>query len=158
VKAEGHKRLFPSLKPSCKGKVSDALLKMLGRCLRDVGITESRKTMYSFRHTMKMLLEEARVEPKLLKRILGHASGDGSITDGYGVELPLGVVAEAFSKVKFPAIPAAYWRPGVSSLRRASGLKSSADSRPGAPAVGVSSPSSPCSTPSHSRKHKTPAV
>jgi integrase len=117
VRAAGHKRLFSTLKPSCKGKVSDALLKALGRCLRDVGITDKRKTMYSFRHTMKMLLEEAKVESKLLKRILGHATGDGAITDGYGVDVPLGAVADAFAMVKFPAIPVQPWRPGAGSLR-----------------------------------------
>lgn len=119
MRAAGHRRLFPTLKPSCKGKVSDAVLKALGRCLRDAGISDSRKSMYSFRHTMKMLLEEARVEPKVLKRVLGHATGDGAITDGYGVDLPLGVVLQALAKVKFPAIPVQPWRPGQGTLRGA---------------------------------------
>ena len=48
---------------------------------------------------MKMLLEDAGVESKLLQRILGHATGDGAITDGYGVDVPLGVIAGAFAKV-----------------------------------------------------------
>jgi integrase len=117
VRVSGHGRLFPTLRPSCKGKVSDAVLKALGRYLRDAGIDDTRKTMYSFRHTMKMLLEDAGVESKLLQRILGHATGDGAITDGYGVDVPLGVIAGAFAKVQFPAIPALPWCPGVGTLR-----------------------------------------
>jgi len=58
-------------------------------------------------------MTRARVESKLKKRILGHASGEGSITDGYGKEdEPLAALMEEFQKIKFFPIPAKPWQPG----------------------------------------------
>ncbi len=49
---------------------------------------------------------------KYLKRSLGHSTGDGSITDGYGSDLPFDRLVGHFSRVSFPVIPALPWQPG----------------------------------------------
>ena len=62
---------------------------------------------------MKDAMTRAGIPTKQLQRILGHASGDGQVTDGYGTEdIALGVVFEEFKKIKFFKIPAQPWEPG----------------------------------------------
>ncbi len=41
---------------------------------------------------MKDFMESAGIESKYLQRILGHTTGDGRITDGYGSDLPLALI------------------------------------------------------------------
>jgi len=77
---------------------------------------DQRKVLYSFRHTMKDLLETAKVPFKYLQRVLGHTTGDGAMTDGYGSDLPFEVTVEYFAKIKFPSIPARCWEPGKSKV------------------------------------------
>jgi len=79
---------------------------------RTLGINDNRKVLYSYRHLMKDLLEAAGLPTKYLQRALGHTTGDGAVTDGYGSDLPLELMVEHFSHIKFPAIPALPWRPG----------------------------------------------
>jgi integrase len=112
VKGQHEDRLFPTLTADTHGKLSGAHGKFFGRYKREIGIVSPFKTLYSLRHNMKDMLEEAQVPSRYLKRILGHATGDGAITDGYGTGLPLPLVAEYFAKVRFPKIPALPWEPG----------------------------------------------
>lgn len=123
IRAQGHTRLFPTLQADTHGKLSGAHGKFFGRYKRELGITSPLKTLYSLRHNVKDLLEAAQVPSRYLKRILGHATGDGAVTDGYGTGLPLELVAGYFSKVRFPKIPALPWQPGtgVVALTAASG-------------------------------------
>lgn len=112
VRARGDTVLFPMLKKDWHGKLSGSFSKFFGRHKRAIGIDDSRKVLYSFRHTMKDMLEEAGVPTKYLKRSLGHSTGDGSITDGYGSDLPFDRLVGHFSRVSFPVIPALPWQPG----------------------------------------------
>ena len=112
VKARGADRLFPTLTPDTHGKLSGAHSKFFGRYKRFLGFNTRLKTLYSLRHTMKDLLEAANVPTRYLKRILGHTTGDGEVTDGYGSGLPLEQLAIHFAKVTFPEIPALPWEPG----------------------------------------------
>lgn len=112
VVAKGERALFPTLTPDNQGKLSGAFGKFFGRYKVELGFQDTRKTLYSFRHCMKDFLERARVPSKVLKRTLGHASGDGSITDGYGSDLPYDVVKEHFLRVQFTEIPVQPWAPG----------------------------------------------
>ena len=73
--------------------------------------------MYSSRPTLTDLLEQAQFPSKYPKRMLGHTSGDGTVTDGYGTGLPLEHMVEYFSKVNFPTIPALPWEPGRGPVR-----------------------------------------
>jgi integrase len=117
VRGHGHTVFFPTLTQDWHGKLSGAFGKFFTRYKRDIGIEDPRKVLYSLRHTMKDLLEEAGVPSKYLKRLLGHATGDGAITDGYGSELPWRRIVEQFRLVRFPSIPAAPWQPGRGAYR-----------------------------------------
>lgn len=114
VQALGHKSLFPTLKHDWHGKLSGAFSKFFGRYKKQIlGIHNPKKVLYSFRHSMKDAMTKARVPSKYLQRILGHASGEGSVTDGYGIEdVPLEGLVEEFKKVQFFLIPAQPWQPG----------------------------------------------
>lgn len=103
---------FPSLKKDFHGKLSGAFSKFFGRYKRTLGITDKRKVLYSFRHCMKDVLEAAGVPTKYLQRLLGHTTGDGNVTDGYGSDLPFNRLVKYFSRVQFAAIPARPWEPG----------------------------------------------
>ncbi|GGP21872.1 DUF6538 domain-containing protein [Silvimonas iriomotensis] len=104
--------LFPELTKDWHGKLSGAFSKFFGRYKKTVGIKDPRKVLYSLRHTMKDLLELAECPRPYLRRVLGHTIGDGAITDNYGSDLPLSLMAEHFAVIRFPAIPAEPWQPG----------------------------------------------
>lgn len=108
--------LFPTLKKDFHGKLSGSFSKFFGRYKRALGITDKRKVLYSFRHCMKDTLEAAGVPSKYLQRLLGHTTGDGHVTDGYGSDLPFNRLASYFADAKFPAIPARPWAPGCGSV------------------------------------------
>ena len=116
LRAKREMMLFPTLKKDWHEKLSGSFSKFFGRYIRALGIEDSRKVLYSFRHTMKDMLEAAGIHSKYLQRILGHTTGDGRITDGYGSDLPASLIAENFGKVRFPTIPALPWQPGGSSV------------------------------------------
>ena len=61
---------------------------------------------------MKDMLEAAGVPTKYLQRALGHTTGDGRVTDGYGSDLPFNRMAKHFSRLQFPTISACPWEPG----------------------------------------------
>lgn len=117
LREQGHVALFPTLREDTHGKLSGATGKFWGRYIRTVGVSSPRKTLYSLRHTLKDLLVQARVPSKHMKRLLGHTSGDGAVTDGYGSDLPLEQLFEAVRQVRFPRIPALPWQPGVGYVR-----------------------------------------
>lgn len=114
LRLKGHKSLFPSLEHDWHEKLSGAFSKFFGRYKRKVlGITNPKKVLYSFRHTMKDAMTSADVRSKYLKRTLGHGSGDGRTTDGYGnKDVPLGPLTAEFKKIQFFPIPAHPWEPG----------------------------------------------
>ena len=118
VRTQGSVFLFPTLQKDFHGKLSGSFSKWFGRYKTELGFKNPKKVLYSLRHNMKDFMEDAKVPSKYLKRILGHASGDGSITDGYGSDVPLANVFEYFNKVRFPVIPAQPWQPGVGYLRK----------------------------------------
>lgn len=107
---------FPTLKKDFHGKLSGSFSKFFGRYKRSLGITDKRKVLYSFRHCMKDMLEVAGVPTKYLQRLLGHTTGDGNVTDGYGSDLPFKHLVKHFSHVRFAAIPARPWEPGRGSV------------------------------------------
>ena len=126
MKAKGQTSLFPSLTHDWHDKLSGAFSKFFGRYKMHVlGINNPKKVLYSFRHTMKDAMTSAQVESKYLKRILGHASGEGSVTDGYGAaDVPLQALMSEFRKVKFFPIDAQPWQPGRGPVRLAMSKKS----------------------------------
>ncbi len=119
IKAQDELALFPTMSADWHGKLSGAFSKFFGRYKREVlGIESPKKVLYSLRHNMKDFMTLARIPSKYLQRILGHATGDGEITDGYGDEdLPLEFLVDEFKRIKFPEIPAHPWMPGKGSVR-----------------------------------------
>lgn len=114
VRADGHLSLFPGLEHDWHEKLSGAFSKFFGRYKTQVlGIKNSKKVLYSFRHTMKDAMTRGNVSSKYLQRILGHSSGEGPVTENYGNEdVPLNFLTEEFAKIKFHPIPAQPWMPG----------------------------------------------
>ena len=119
VKAQGQQAVFPTLAADWHGKLSGAFSKFFGRYKREVlGIESPKKVLYSFRHSMKDFMTRARIPSKYLQRILGHATGDGEVTDTYGEEdLPLEFLVEEFRRISFPVISAHAWMPGKGSVK-----------------------------------------
>lgn len=117
VRAQGHQAMFPTLKKDWHGKYTGAFSKFFGRFKVVVGINDRKKVLYSFRHNYKDTLELASVPSKYLKRLMGHTSGDGSVTDGYGSDMPFEVLVQHFRTVKFDPIPALPWQPGRGTVK-----------------------------------------
>ncbi|MCY1286519.1 Phage integrase family protein [compost metagenome] len=97
IRAAGESRLFPDLEAT-RGKFGHAPSKWFSRYKTKLGITDTRKTFHSYRHTFIDDLREAEVQDSLIKRMVGHE--DGSVTFGvYGSRLPLKAMLAAISKI-----------------------------------------------------------
>ncbi|AJQ45908.1 MULTISPECIES: site-specific integrase [Pseudomonas] len=93
LKATGADRLFPDLE-AVRGKLGHAPSKWFGRYKTKLGITDTRKTFHSFRHTFIDDLREAAVQDSLIKRMVGHE--DSSVTFGiYGSRTPIAAMRDA---------------------------------------------------------------
>jgi integrase len=100
VQSTGADRLFPELE-AVRGKLGHAPSKWFGRYKTKQGITDSRKTFHSFRHTLIDDLRDAGVQDSLIKRIVGHE--DGAVTFSiYGSRSPLTAMIEALRKISIP--------------------------------------------------------
>ncbi|MCX2899014.1 site-specific integrase [Pseudomonas mandelii] len=98
VRNTGADRLFPELE-AVRGKLGHAPSKWFGRYKTKQGITDSRKTFHSFRHTLIDDLRDAGVQDSLIKRIAGHE--DGAVTFSiYGSRSPLKAMAEALQRIE----------------------------------------------------------
>lgn len=98
TRATGADRLFHDL-VAVRGKLGHAPSKWFGRYKQGMGITNSRKTFHSFRHTLIDDLRDAGVQDSLIKRIVGHE--DSAVTFSiYGSRSPLKAMAEAFHHIE----------------------------------------------------------
>jgi integrase len=94
----GADRLFPELE-AVRGKLGHAPSKWFGRYKTKLGVTDTRKTFHSFRHTLIDDLRDAGVQDSLIKRIAGHE--DAAVTFSvYGSRSPLKAMAEALRFVQ----------------------------------------------------------
>ena len=97
VRSTGADRLFSELE-AVRGKLGHAPSKWFGRYKTKLGVTDSRKTFHSFRHTLIDELRNAGVQDSLIKRIAGHE--DGAVTFSvYGSRSPLKAMAEALNHI-----------------------------------------------------------
>jgi integrase len=97
IKATGAARLFPELQPT-RGKLGHAPSKWFGRYKTKLGITDTKKTFHSYRHTFIDELRDAGVQDSLIKRMVGHE--DSSVTFGiYGSRTPVKAMFEAVKKI-----------------------------------------------------------
>ena len=98
VRVNGNDRLFPDLE-AVRGKLGHAPSKWFSRFKTKLGITDTRKTFHSFRHTFIDDLRDAAVQDSLIKRMVGHE--DSSVTFGiYGSRLPLAAMRDALVSVQ----------------------------------------------------------
>lgn len=114
AKKQKGERLFPNLKPDRVGVITSAYSKNFGRYLDRIGLTDSRKTFHSFRHTFKRACRGV-IDKEIHAALTGHASGDvGDLygRDETGAGVPLAVLAEAVAKLEFPGWPADFRRIG----------------------------------------------
>lgn len=101
VKASGADRMFPELE-AVRGKLGHAPSKWFGRYRTRQGVTDTRKTFHSFRHTLIDDLRDAGVQDSLIKRIVGHE--DGAVTFSvYGSRSPLKAMLDAIRHIAMPA-------------------------------------------------------
>jgi len=101
VRVSGADRLFPDLQ-AVRGKLGHAPSKWFGRYKIKQGITDTRKTFHSFRHTLIDDLRDAGVQDSLIKRIAGHE--DSAVTFSiYGSRSPLRAMAEAIGQIELEA-------------------------------------------------------
>lgn len=125
VRQGGNFMLFPELKKDWHGKFCGAFGKFFGRFKKDMlGISNPKKVLYSLRHTFKDFMVAVNLETKMIHRIMGHASGDGVITDGYGKQdIPLEFIVREFKKIKYFEIDAQPWTVGRGMIRVSKGKK-----------------------------------
>lgn len=98
VRATGADRLFPELDP-VRGKLGHAPSKWFGRYKVKRGITDSKKTFHSFRHTLIDDLRDSGAQDSLIKRIAGHE--DGAVTFSiYGSRSPLKAMVDALRHIE----------------------------------------------------------
>lgn len=98
VRSTGAARLFPELE-AVRGKLGHAPSKWFGRYKTKQGITDTRKTFHSFRHTFIDDLRDAGVQDSLIKRMVGHE--DSSVTFSiYGSRTPVRAMREALAHIK----------------------------------------------------------
>jgi integrase len=100
-RAGGHERLFPELKATRLGSLTAAWSKYWGRHARGLGITDERKTFHSFRHGFKDAARAVMPEEHH-DAITGHSNG--SVGRGYGLGVPLKVLAESMAKVRYAGV------------------------------------------------------
>ena len=100
IRSSGATRLFSELEPT-RGKLGHAPSKWFGRYKTKLGITDSRKTFHSFRHTLIDEMRDAGVQDSLIKRIAGHE--DSSVTFGiYGSRTPMNAMMDAMKHIELP--------------------------------------------------------
>ncbi|EPJ2811926.1 tyrosine-type recombinase/integrase [Pseudomonas putida] len=106
VRVSGADRLFPELE-AVRGKLGHAPSKWFGRYKIKQGITDTRKTFHSFRHTLIDDLRDAGVQDSLIKRIAGHE--DAAVTFSvYGSRTPLKAMLEALLTIPMTATAGGY--------------------------------------------------
>jgi integrase len=113
MRAAGHKRLFPALKPDKYGNVAASWSKWFGRWLRGTcKVTDKKMVYHSFRHTFKDYARFSRIEKEVHDEFTGHEAGDVGSNYG-GLEYPLHPLVEGMKRYRVPgftppALPPAF--------------------------------------------------
>lgn len=103
VKADGHPRVFPDLKPGAYGRLTAKWGEWFGRYKKiDCGLTDDRMVFHSFRHTFKDSCRAAKIEEGVQRQLMGHAKGD--VADSYGSGYPMHRLVEAIQSISIPGL------------------------------------------------------
>jgi integrase len=102
MRDQGETRVFPLLKPDRDGTRTAAWSKWYGRWLRkEAGITDTRVTFHSFRHSFKHYARQSGLAPDVQNEITGHETGD--VADQYGgLSYPLLPLVGAMKRYRVP--------------------------------------------------------
>lgn len=96
-------RIFPHLTEDKFGNPAAKWGEWFSLYLRQVcGVTDTRMTFHSFRHTFKDYARNARIEDGLQRQIMGHEGGD--VADSYGAGYSLYVVVSAMETYRVPGL------------------------------------------------------
>ncbi|KWF80075.1 hypothetical protein WL93_24415 [Burkholderia diffusa] len=100
---QGTSRLF-DLAVDRHGKASSSWVKWFGTYLRSVcGVTNTRMTFHSFRHSFKDACRSAGISREVSDALTGHS--DGSASSGYGGDFyPLPPLVDAMSRIHFSGL------------------------------------------------------
>jgi integrase len=99
LRARGETRLFPELVKRLDGYSADAS-KWFGRFRKRIGVTSSKKTFHSFRHTVADNLKQKGIPYEQVAAILGHK--DQTMTFGtYGKSFGVDVLQPVIEELKF---------------------------------------------------------
>jgi integrase len=90
--------LFPSVPLDSLGQRGNNAQKVINSWLREIGITDARKSFHSWRHTFKTICR-GRMEEEIHDAITGHANG--SVGRDYGV-YPMPKLREAIERLPDP--------------------------------------------------------
>ncbi len=101
-KRSNHVRLFPELRRSPKGNLSDPFSKWFGRFLDNVDVTERDKVFHSFRHTFRDALRDGEVSEEIAKFLGGWSRHE--VQQKYGRGPSLKNLQNAISKVRYPSV------------------------------------------------------
>lgn len=83
MKAAGHERLFPDLRPNKYGQLGAKWGEWWSRYKRDTcGVADLGMVFHSFRHTFKQYARHVGMIEGVQRQIMGHSPGDTA--DGYG--------------------------------------------------------------------------
>lgn len=103
----GTEFLFPGLKGDRMGQLTGNWSKWWGRYLRrDIGISDTRKTFHSFRHTFKDACREAGINQEIHDALTGHAAAENEGRGYGGDQFPLRPLVSAIRKIEFPIVTA----------------------------------------------------
>lgn len=94
----GH--LWPNLRKTKTG-YGDALGKWFNRRLRRLGITDERKVLYSFRHTVTTRLKRLDVQESTISELVGHKV-EGMTMGRYGKRFQPQQLQAALERLKYP--------------------------------------------------------
>lgn len=101
VRASGSHALFPDIRADSKGNLAGNFSKWFNRYLKLVGIKQRGVDWISFRHTLKTMMREARIEQEIRDYVEGHTSERAA--QSYG-RFPPAMLRAEMNKLSFPVL------------------------------------------------------
>ncbi|CAO3429453.1 hypothetical protein [Azospirillum doebereinerae] len=107
VQGQTTERVFPNLKRNSLGVLTARYSKIWARYSDKIGLSDTRKTFHSFRHSFKRSCRGV-MSNDIHDALTGHAGGGIGGTygrDEAGGRVSLAILAEAIARVEFPGFP-----------------------------------------------------
>jgi len=97
-------RLWPDVKSNIQGNVTAAFSKSFGRHLRSIGITDTKKTFHSTRHSFKHAAREANIDEEVHDALTGHTNASVGRKYGSARGYPLRPLERAIEKIRYEGL------------------------------------------------------